>query len=188
MWPPKQHKNTTNKVISSSASSSSPKNMEEVWKDITLTNITTSHQTPLLQDFLSGSFKPPPPPSNNSGTSKNAAIDVNSINGNMGLLYTVAGFQLSFNKPGLEMKTYDQQQPNNGGRADRRRKRMIKNRESAARSRARKKAYTEELELEVAELVKENEKLRREHAEMRLRMTGQFPIKATLQRCATAPF
>ncbi|GMI91156.1 ABSCISIC ACID RESPONSIVE ELEMENTS-BINDING PROTEIN 2 [Hibiscus trionum] len=49
---------------------------------------------------------------------------------------------------------------------ERRQKRMIKNRESAARSRARKQAYTMELEAEVAKLKEENEELRKKHAEL----------------------
>ncbi|KAF3592679.1 hypothetical protein DY000_02027854 [Brassica cretica] len=44
---------------------------------------------------------------------------------------------------------------------ERRQKRMIKNRESAARSRARKQAYTLELEAEVAQLKEMNEELHR---------------------------
>lgn len=44
---------------------------------------------------------------------------------------------------------------------ERRQKRMIKNRESAARSRARKQAYTQELENKVSRLEEENERLRR---------------------------
>ncbi|XP_061355999.1 ABSCISIC ACID-INSENSITIVE 5-like protein 3 isoform X2 [Gastrolobium bilobum] len=46
---------------------------------------------------------------------------------------------------------------------ERRQKRMIKNRESAARSRARKQAYTHELEIKVSHLEEENERLRRQH-------------------------
>nr|CAB3459036.1 unnamed protein product [Digitaria exilis] len=44
---------------------------------------------------------------------------------------------------------------------ERRHKRMIKNRESAARSRARKQAYTNELENKIARLEEENERLRK---------------------------
>ncbi|GER51970.1 HIS triad family protein 3 [Striga asiatica] len=44
---------------------------------------------------------------------------------------------------------------------ERRQKRMIKNRESAARSRARKQAYTHELENKVTRLEEENERLKR---------------------------
>ncbi|RLN40734.1 hypothetical protein C2845_PM01G13620 [Panicum miliaceum] len=43
---------------------------------------------------------------------------------------------------------------------DRRKKRMIKNRESAARSRARKQAYTKDLEIKILQLEEENERLR----------------------------
>ncbi|KAF3446651.1 hypothetical protein FNV43_RR11831 [Rhamnella rubrinervis] len=49
---------------------------------------------------------------------------------------------------------------------ERRQRRMIKNRESAARSRARKQAYTMELEAEVAKLKDENQELRKKQAEI----------------------
>jgi ABA responsive element binding factor len=42
---------------------------------------------------------------------------------------------------------------------------MIKNRESAARSRARKQAYTVELEAEVSQLKEENMRLRKQQEE-----------------------
>ncbi|RAL53592.1 hypothetical protein DM860_012207 [Cuscuta australis] len=48
---------------------------------------------------------------------------------------------------------------------ERRQRRMIKNRESAARSRARKQAYTTDLEQEVAKLKEENKELRKKQAE-----------------------
>ncbi|KAL0356837.1 UNVERIFIED_CONTAM: ABSCISIC ACID-INSENSITIVE 5-like protein 6 [Sesamum calycinum] len=48
---------------------------------------------------------------------------------------------------------------------ERRRRRMIKNRESAARSRARKQAYTLELEAEVAKLRELNQELRKKQEE-----------------------
>ncbi|XP_075516928.1 ABSCISIC ACID-INSENSITIVE 5-like protein 5 isoform X2 [Primulina tabacum] len=49
---------------------------------------------------------------------------------------------------------------------ERRHRRMIKNRESAARSRARKQAYTTELEAEVAKLKEENQELQKKQADM----------------------
>ncbi|XP_042046872.1 ABSCISIC ACID-INSENSITIVE 5-like protein 5 [Salvia splendens] len=49
---------------------------------------------------------------------------------------------------------------------ERRQKRMIKNRESAARSRARKQAYNMELEEEVAKLKEEKEQLQKKQDEM----------------------
>jgi plasmid stabilization system protein ParE len=53
-----------------------------------------------------------------------------------------------------------------GGGTDRRKKRMIKNRESAARSRARKQAYVRELETKVQLLQQENESLRVKYDEV----------------------
>ncbi|XP_068637997.1 ABSCISIC ACID-INSENSITIVE 5-like protein 5 isoform X2 [Aristolochia californica] len=49
---------------------------------------------------------------------------------------------------------------------ERRQRRMIKNRESAARSRARKQAYTMELEAEVAKLKEENQLLQKKQADV----------------------
>ncbi|KAL6546105.1 Alpha-L-arabinofuranosidase [Orobanche gracilis] len=58
---------------------------------------------------------------------------------------------------------------------DRRRRRMIKNRESAARSRARKQAYTFELESEVVMLKKANAELRTKQAEFMEMQKNQAP-------------
>jgi hypothetical protein len=55
-----------------------------------------------------------------------------------------------------------------GGGSDRRKKRLIKNRESAARSRARKQAYVRELETEVKLLQQENQSLRVKYEQVRL--------------------
>nr|BCD83050.1 bZIP transcription factor [Lilium hybrid cultivar] len=71
---------------------------------------------------------------------------------------------------------------------DRRQKRMIKNRESASRSRARKQAYTNELEQEVARLMEENERLKKKCSELRLAMADQQHPKNTLERTLSAPF
>ncbi|XXG40365.1 hypothetical protein AAC387_Pa01g1101 [Persea americana] len=72
---------------------------------------------------------------------------------------------------------------------DRRHRRMIKNRESAARSRARKQAYTNELELEVASLMKENSKLKKQQQQFCVAASSaQLPPKHTLYRASTAPF
>ncbi|KAK8996272.1 hypothetical protein V6N11_076512 [Hibiscus sabdariffa] len=79
-------------------------------------------------------------------------------------------------------------QESDNSNGDRRHKRMIKNRESAARSRARKQAYTTELELEVAHLMEENAKLRKQQDQLRVAAAAQFTRKRTLQRTSTAPF
>ncbi|KAJ8464935.1 hypothetical protein OPV22_027487 [Ensete ventricosum] len=71
---------------------------------------------------------------------------------------------------------------------DRGLQRMIKNRESAARSRARKQAYTNELELEVSRLKEENAKLKKQYEELRLAMNNQLPKRNTLKRSCTASF
>ncbi|XP_057453468.1 ABSCISIC ACID-INSENSITIVE 5-like protein 2 [Lotus japonicus] len=71
---------------------------------------------------------------------------------------------------------------------ERRQKRMIKNRESAARSRARKQAYTNELENKVSRLEEENERLRkRKELEQMLPCTPPPEPKYQLRRIASAP-
>ncbi|XP_059461195.1 protein FD-like isoform X2 [Corylus avellana] len=72
--------------------------------------------------------------------------------------------------------------------SDRRHKRMIKNRESAARSRARKQAYRTELEVELAHLQEENARLRRQQEEVCLVAATQLPRKRRIHRTLTAPF
>ncbi|CAL5063115.1 unnamed protein product [Urochloa decumbens] len=74
------------------------------------------------------------------------------------------------------------------GGSDRRKKRMIKNRESAARSRARKQAYVRELEKEVQLLQQENESLRAENEQLRVSVEVPVPVRKTLQRMPSAPF
>ncbi|MCD7449906.1 hypothetical protein HAX54_002209 [Datura stramonium] len=63
---------------------------------------------------------------------------------------------------------------------ERRRRRMIKNRESAARSRARKQAYTLELEAEVAKLKEINEELRQKQAEIIEKQKNQLLDKRNM--------
>ncbi|XP_024032874.1 protein FD isoform X1 [Morus notabilis] len=75
-----------------------------------------------------------------------------------------------------------------GGSGDRRHKRMVKNRESAARSRARKQAYTNELELEADRLKEENQRLRKQLEQVCQAAAAQLPKKHSLQRTSTAPF
>ncbi|CAL0322868.1 unnamed protein product [Lupinus luteus] len=71
---------------------------------------------------------------------------------------------------------------------ERRQKRMIKNRESAARSRARKQAYTQELEIKVSLLEEENERLRRRHEIERVLPSMPSPDpKNQLRRTSSAP-
>ncbi|XP_010943073.1 bZIP transcription factor 46 isoform X1 [Elaeis guineensis] len=80
---------------------------------------------------------------------------------------------------------------------ERRQRRMIKNRESAARSRARKQAYTMELEAEVAKLKELNQELQKKQEEMMemqknkvLEIINQqhVPKKRCLRRTLTGPW
>lgn len=80
---------------------------------------------------------------------------------------------------------------------ERRQRRMIKNRESAARSRARKQAYTMELETEVAKLKEENENLQKKQAEimelqkiqvLEIMNVQQGAKKRCLRRTQTGPW
>uniref|UniRef100_K3YJX7 BZIP domain-containing protein n=1 Tax=Setaria italica TaxID=4555 RepID=K3YJX7_SETIT len=76
-----------------------------------------------------------------------------------------------------------------GGVGDRRRERKMKNRESAARSRARRYAYVNELEKEVSALRAENEELRKLCEE--LKEAAEAPAKKAnqrLQRTSSATF
>ncbi|CAI9782921.1 unnamed protein product [Fraxinus pennsylvanica] len=70
---------------------------------------------------------------------------------------------------------------------ERRQKRMIKNRESAARSRARKQAYTHELENKVSRLEEENERLRRQKELEVLPSIPPPEKKYQLRRTSSAP-
>lgn len=72
---------------------------------------------------------------------------------------------------------------------ERRQKRMIKNRESAARSRARKQAYTNELENKVSRLEEENERLRKmREVEKALPSVPPPQPKYQLRRTSSATF
>lgn len=72
---------------------------------------------------------------------------------------------------------------------ERRQKRMIKNRESAARSRARRQAYTHELENKVSRLEEENERLRRQKEIEKILPTAPSPEpKNQLRRTSSASF
>lgn len=114
--------------------------------------------------FMMGSPPPPPPP-------QRPAVGL-----------------FSFSSPTKSVLLDNSCSSDGGGFSDRRNKRMMKNRESAARSRARKQAYTNELELEVAHLLAENEKLRKQYQELSSAMAAQHSAKKTLQRTLTAPF
>ncbi|CAL9119748.1 unnamed protein product [Musa textilis] len=71
---------------------------------------------------------------------------------------------------------------------ERRQKRMIKNRESAARSRARKQAYTNELENKISFLREENERLKKQKELESAIHVPQPETKYQLRRTRSVPF
>ncbi|CAL9763283.1 unnamed protein product [Musa acuminata subsp. burmannicoides] len=72
--------------------------------------------------------------------------------------------------------------------AERRHKRLIKNRESAARSRARKQAYTNELENKISLLQEENERLKKQKELESAIHEPQPDTKYQLRRTRSVPF
>ncbi|XP_064940831.1 protein FD-like [Musa acuminata AAA Group] len=158
---------------------------------------TTSFKSIILQDFLTEHFKatsnrsPPPSPAlglnsnlggGSNGLSSSSASSVFSDGVGDGVVACCS------KKHQMEHELNEE----SGDRSDvdRRKKRMIKNRESAARSRARKQAYTTELEQEVDHLVNENRTLKRQFEELKKAAQDHLfvPAKHTLQRTLTAPF
>ncbi|KAK4799528.1 hypothetical protein SAY86_024893 [Trapa natans] len=74
-------------------------------------------------------------------------------------------------------------------KVERKQKRMIKNRESAARSRARKQAYTHELEHKVSRLEEENQRLRRQREAEKIVPCAPPPERKNQhRRTISAPF
>ncbi|XP_048439978.1 bZIP transcription factor 27-like isoform X3 [Pyrus x bretschneideri] len=165
-------------MISTTTSSCSTKSMEDVWKDISLAslsrnasdNTTTSTHHPtaaafrgiMFQDFLaststtSSNIDPPPPAAATTVLRLNCGTRSDL---QQHLLETTI-FPSCCKKRALDdhdQNREDHHNSTNGGRH----KRMMKNRESAARSRARKQAYINELELEIARLREENARLKR---------------------------
>ncbi|KAI0500032.1 hypothetical protein KFK09_018240 [Dendrobium nobile] len=203
---------STSSSFSRSSSSSSSvavlqtpkrKTMEEVWKDMNLATLAHESQPPaaasgdtrhffrgmILQDFLASAFKSPPSAAVSSEllqlTLAPTALSLSSgLCGPVGPSNPAASspFSLSAKKHPLE------DAPSCNAESDRHHKRMMKNRESAARSRARKQAYTNELELEVAHRAEENAKLKKQNEELRVAMAAQIPKKDFLQRTSSAPF
>ncbi|KAK3166029.1 hypothetical protein QOZ80_1AG0040630 [Eleusine coracana subsp. coracana] len=103
---------------------------------------------------------PPPPPSQCVA----AAVSPGSSDG-MSAMTQAEMMSCIGNGGGMGRSARKRESPEDGcteKTVERRQRRMIKNRESAARSRARKQAYTVELEAELNHLKEENERLRAE--------------------------
>nr|GMD58198.1 protein FD [Ipomoea batatas] len=162
------------------------------------------------EDFLARPFaKDQPPPSAAAAHTPDTMLNLNSVVPDLHFLQppgragSVSGFEaLASASAGLNIANglaarncrFVNSDDNSG---DRRHKRMIKNRESAARSRARKQestAYTNQLEQEVAQLVEENCRLKKQLQQLRSVEAGggvghhNQVKKGTLSRTSTAPF
>ncbi|XP_010931491.1 ABSCISIC ACID-INSENSITIVE 5-like protein 2 [Elaeis guineensis] len=105
--------------------------------------------------------------------------------------------QMSISSPGLgalsDPQTPGRKRAASGDKTDklveRRQKRMIKNRESAARSRARKQAYTNELEYKVSRLEEENERLKKQKELDKILFSMPLPEpRYQLRRTSSASF
>ncbi|KAG8093709.1 hypothetical protein GUJ93_ZPchr0012g20011 [Zizania palustris] len=80
-------------------------------------------------------------------------------------------------------------QQSGGSGDDRRTIRMMRNRESALRSRARKRAYVEELEKECRRLVDDNLKLKKQCKELKQEVAALvMPTKSSLRRTSSTQF
>ncbi|KAM3370735.1 hypothetical protein ACQJBY_018210 [Aegilops geniculata] len=150
--------------------------MDELWKDMSLCSTPVALQSyhlhspaahpyrgaVYLQDYLAGANSVPQPPRT---PPPHTALSLEFTN--LGGANSAAS---SGDDPGHFGFSLPGPGGNNGSRrpaalqpaavgGDRRQRRMIKNRESAARSRARKQAYTNELELELEQLRREKQML-----------------------------
>nr|GMC94881.1 protein FD-like [Ipomoea batatas]GMC96910.1 protein FD-like [Ipomoea batatas] len=188
--------------------------MEDVWKDINLSSLYDhrfNHDPNLqgmgLHDFLGRPFakdtppRPAPSPATPPPPQATTRLNLNSVPEfhfcgtvqNSGLqpprgpVSPKASFEGLASSPAGSNGSGRKRAHNSGNSSgDHRHKRMIKNRESAARSRARKQAYTNELELEVAHLMKENAKLIRQYQQLRIEAAAA-PKNRKLCRTSSAP-
>ncbi|KAM3390320.1 hypothetical protein ACQJBY_012117 [Aegilops geniculata] len=147
--------------------------MDELWKDMSLCSTPVALQSyhlyspaahpyrgaVYLQDYLAGANSVPQPPRTPPPPPPHTALSLEFTNlggASSGDDPVHFGFSLSGGNSSRRRPAVLQPAAVGG---DRRQRRMIKNRESAARSRARKQAYTNELELELEQLRRENKML-----------------------------
>uniref|UniRef100_A0A7N0R9W7 BZIP domain-containing protein n=1 Tax=Kalanchoe fedtschenkoi TaxID=63787 RepID=A0A7N0R9W7_KALFE len=195
--------------------------MEEVWKDITTLSSSSHHHLPAtgaahhhssLHEFLASPVVYPPtqtcdpglPSWSASQASKPRFRKLDDHHGRPSHSQQLCGgcpcsqssptpssvFASSLFPPLCPQK---RESEDDNACGDRRYKRKMKNRESATRSRARRQAYTNELEIEIAHLKEENALLRRQQKEIcsaaaAAAAVAHQPKKSTLIRTLSAPF
>ncbi|PSR99562.1 Protein FD like [Actinidia chinensis var. chinensis] len=207
MWPPPSsgHKNTSSNPKPSSPCLCPKKSMDDVWKGMSLSSPNHNRRPAAgdalnLQDILAcpstkkgdgpfsgggavaGHLAPPP------ATALSLRISSHDDDGG-GRPYFMSCLEDLSSSPdlfsSLHKKRGSENEDNSGNW---RHKRMMKNRESAARSRSRKQAYANGLEMEVARLMDENDKLRTQLEKFKAAAADELPKKNTLHRTLTAPF
>ncbi|CAG7860770.1 unnamed protein product [Brassica rapa] len=158
--------------------------MEEVWKEINLALLHPHRQLNIDDEPLN---QEPPPSSSSTHHVSLLAPPATVISLNTHSIDTHFDESAMFGCFGKKRG-----QDSDESRGDRRHKRMTKNRESAARSRARKQERCNSplLELEIIHLQKENARLKRQEEQMQLKMAEatQHQTKKILQRSWTSPF
>ncbi|XP_052158040.1 ABSCISIC ACID-INSENSITIVE 5-like protein 2 [Oryza glaberrima] len=102
---------------------------------------------------------------------------------------SLAGIAGGASTPGGDEVDMEVRQQSGGSGDDRRTIRMMRNRESALRSRARKRAYVEELEKEVRRLVDDNLNLKKQCKELKQEVAALvMPTKSSLRRTSSTQF
>ncbi|XP_058107654.1 ABSCISIC ACID-INSENSITIVE 5-like protein 2 [Magnolia sinica] len=144
-----------------------------------------AHWLQYQQQSMMGGYMPGHPVAQPLGAGGSPLLDVGYPENQMGMSSPAMGTLSDTQTPGRKRNAPGEVVEKT---VERRQKRMIKNRESAARSRARKQAYTNELEIKVSRLEEENERLRKLKELDRILYSAPFPEpKYRLRRTSSAP-
>ncbi|CAH9146009.1 unnamed protein product [Cuscuta epithymum] len=185
----------------------SQKTVDDVWKDFQKETVSKSYGEITLEDFLVRAGVVREDRMVNSGGADSAKQEQQLLQPPLYANQSTAPFvspvvgispppiipNSNMDRPSLSHSPYTFNEGGSGGSGrrgcggslekvvERRRRRMIKNRESAARSRARKQAYTIELEAEVARQKEINAQLRKRQSEL-LEMQKELEEKPRVPR------